>query len=100
MGVDYGAVSGFGFEVYLTEPPEGLTEEDYLEEVLGGTPYSCITAGNYYSDDRRSHFVIIDDVHPLETLEERCRHMREYLSEYHINTTDLEPDVVGGLLIS
>lgn len=100
MGVDYSANFGVGFRIKADiDENDELNVIDYLEELIDVSKYNWFEVGdgNYTGKDN-DYYVVLDDIKPINTLEDRIEELREHLlSEHFIIEEDW--DLVGGLEI-
>lgn len=102
MGVDYSANFGVGYKITTTKYDEDndLHILDTLEEVIGSSKYSYFETGDEsYTGEDNEYYVVLDDFHPINTLEDRLLELKEHLLGEGLIGVDAEYDLVGGLLI-
>ena len=85
MGVDYSANFGIGFHIVDECDDKDLTIREYLDELIDTSKYSWFETGSEdYGGRPNNFFVVLDDVQPLNTLEDRLEELKQHLlSELH-----------------
>ena len=100
MGVDYSANFGIGFQIVDNYDDKDLSIRDYLDELVDASKYSWFEVGSEpYCGNPNKFFVVLDDVQPLNTLEDRLEELKQHLLSEHFTLGDDVADVVGGLRV-
>ena len=100
MGVDYSANFGIGFQIVDECDDKDLTIRDYLDELIDASKYSWFETGSVAWGGRPNNFfVVLDDVQPLNTLENRLEELKQHLLSEDFTLESGVADIVGGLRV-
>ncbi|WP_312207714.1 hypothetical protein [Empedobacter sp.] len=99
MGVDYRANFGIGFKIKADiDENDELDIREYLDELIDKSKYSWFEVGDEgYTGDENDYYVVLDELKPIATLEQRVEELRQHLLSEHFIIDSEEFDLVGGL---
>lgn len=104
MSVSYIAEYGIGFEIIFDGSLEDYGQkEDYLDEVLKGSPYNYIEIGDEgYSGNPNTFYVVLNNDDLFRNgynLYDKIAELIMFLKDKGINTYEIPAKIVGGLQV-